>query len=546
MVRGLAIIPALGAVLGACADDGMIDKPAACGLGTSAALSIVDRQIVGPAAPYPADLGLRAREAELSASPAARRAAAWQVVGRVLAPVPLAEPALAGRFGGQPTVPAWHTWYARDDFARVFQRLYGQLGAGGRRARAPFGDDAIGAALDWNRRAVGELEEWPEERYLAYLDAIDTPAEVGGVAGAHRVGYSPGATRHLLAGYARTHACRTGGVPAPWVDEPTRPPRAVERRETVRVDTCGWVELGPYLVADGEAIDVTSAGGGDADLYVRRGERPTVASHDCRSSGGDSAERCTVRGGGPVYVGLFAAAAAEVTVEVGYVEADARDPACVDGELPADAVLVKAEWRRAQFGAALPTYDTSPARMASRLRADGAAAWGPGDGQADPGPDDIYTVTTPDGATFRLAGLHIVSKELEHWLWTTLWWSPEPDTDFGADRPAGIGGPWRHYKMCVATDFAEADGAPSWCSNPYLEAGDGNAATNCIGCHQHGGTALAAEDILGDDRAFPHRGTTRIRNNFATDYLWAVSGGSGDDLASVVQAEIDRWDSIDP
>jgi hypothetical protein len=535
------------ALVGACADDATTDKPAACGLGeASAALSIVDRQIVGAAAAYPADLGLRAREAELAASPAARRAAAWQVIARVLAPVPLAEPRLAAAFGGQPTVPAWHTWYARDDIGRVFQRLYAGLGPDRRRARAPFGDAAIDEALDWNRRAVGELETWPEERYLAYLGAIDEPGEVGGVAGVSHVGYSPGATRHLIAGYARSHACRLGGAPAPWVDEATRPPRAVERREVVRADACGWIELGPYLVAAGEALTVTSAGSGDIDLYVRRGERPSATQHDCRSIGDDSRETCTVGGGGPVHVAVFAAAAGEVTVDVAYLEADARDPACVDGELPPDAVLVKAEWRRAQFGAALPTYDTSAERMASRLRPDGAAAWGPGDGQADPGPDDIYTVTTPDGAVFRLAGLHIVSKELEHWLWTTLWWSPEPDSDFGSDRPAGIGGPWRHYKMCVATDFAEADGTPSWCSNPYLEAGDGNAATNCIGCHQHGGTALTPEAILGDARAFPHHGTTRVRNNFATDYLWAVMGGRGDDLAAIVQAEIDRWDAIDP
>ena len=32
-----------------------------------------------------------------------------------------------------------------------------------------------------------------------------------------------------------------------------------------------------------------------------------------------------------------------------------------------------------------------------------------------------------------------------------------PNTDFGADRPASITGPWKNYKMCVATQYLEGD-----------------------------------------------------------------------------------------
>jgi hypothetical protein len=203
--------------------------------------------------------------------------------------------------------------------------------------------------------------------------------------------------------------------------------------------------------------------------------------------------------------------------------------------------------------------------MASRL-AD-SATWNP-DGAADPSPSDIYTIQLPTGARFRLVGLHVMSKELDHWAWLTLWWSTQPDADFGADRPASVAalpGPWRNYKMCVATSYVERDpdprgsaggslaeslsavhrgpGGPSWCSNPYLEQGPGNAGTNCIGCHQHGGTTLTAESILGTQ---PHHGSTRVRNNFFTDYLWAIQGGLGEDLSALVQAEVDYWDSSDP
>ena len=70
-------------------------------------------------------------------------------------------------------------------------------------------------------------------------------------------------------------------------------------------------------------------------------------------------------------------------------------------------------------------------------------------------------------------------------------------------RIAALPGPWRHYKMCTAVGFDERDpdpeggysgtaptlaqalaavhrgaGAPSWCSNPYLERGAGNAGSD--------------------------------------------------------------------
>src|SRR5262249_2314050 len=157
----------------------------------------------GPAAPYVPDLGLAARDDELRMSIAARRAAAWQVVERVLAPVPLAEPALAATFGGEPTIPAWHTWYAHDDFDRVFAKLYADLGPSGRAARAPLDAATIDAGFAWNAHAVEGLPDWPEQRYLDYLAQIDTPEEAQGVAGANRVSYSPGALRQLIGSYAK-------------------------------------------------------------------------------------------------------------------------------------------------------------------------------------------------------------------------------------------------------------------------------------------------------------------------------------------------------
>jgi hypothetical protein len=186
----------------------------------------------------------------------------------------------------------------------------------------------------------------------------------------------------------------------------------------------------------------------------------------------------------------------------------------------------------------------------------------------DPGPDRIHTIRLRSGDRYRLSGMHILTKELRHWLWITLWWSDRPDTDFGADRPAFIQGVWRHYKMCVVTDFAEQDpdpaggfgrtapslgaalaavhggaGGPTLCSNPYIELGPGVARTNCIGCHQHGGTGADPHRIVSDPVAFPANGRARVRVNFPTDYSWTFDRGDG--LATLLQDTIERYATSD-
>jgi hypothetical protein len=554
-------------VIAGCGDN-IPDKTAACQLGTArGAATVEDRKIIGGAATYDADLGLAARDDELKTSIAARRQAAWNAIAKVLRPVPLAEPMLAAALGGQPSAPAWHTWFARDDFDRVFKKLYRDLGPAGRRARAPLDAATIDAGFDWNTHALDELTvDWPLSRYLAYLAAIDTPDKAQGIGGANRVGYSPGAMRQLIHSYTNQYACRIAPAPDPFAPDPVRAGEIVDEAEHLVLDACEWHRLGPYQAAAGDKLRVTTHGDGDADIYIERGEAPDPQTYDCRSNGSDSDESCAVDGGGPVYVAVFGAVPSTIDVSIEYLTEDVALPTCLDGPMPRDAVLVKADWHRKLPGDTLPIFDTSGARMASRLATD--ADWSTGDGAADPDSSSIYTVVLPTGQVFRMPALHVMTKELDHWLWITMWWSPDPDTDFGADRPAAIAalpGPWRNYKMCVSSAYVEGDpdprggqpgtlgdalaavhggvGAPTWCSNPYLELGAGNAATNCIGCHQHGGTELVPEDILA---TMPHHGATRVRNNFFTDYLWAIKGGRGEELSAIVQAEVDYWDANDP
>jgi hypothetical protein len=159
----------------------------------------------------------------------------------------------------------------------------------------------------------------------------------------------------------------------------------------------------------------------------------------------------------------------------------------------------------------------------------------------------------------RLAGLHIATKELRDWMWITLFWSDTPGADFGADRPADLTGPFGSYKMCTVVAYDEEDpgeitpsadrasleaahaatrdfGPRTWCSNPYLEHGRGNAKTNCIGCHQHGGTRHTSSTVLEGPMAFPDGSRAKSRSNFPADYLFVTSTGL--ELGTLFQAKV--------
>jgi len=406
-----------------------------------------DRKILGVPAPYPADPSLRGRQDELDGSMAARRAVAWATVRKVLQPIPLADP----RLPAGASVPRFQTWYAKDDFVRMWKQLYKDLGTDGRKARAPLPGSAIDAIYDWNAHMVDALPTWPADRYAQYVAKLTTDEDWMAEGAGHRVSYSPAVMTHLYANYGRVLGCMNS------IDSiaPAAPPVSPDN-----------------------------------------------------------------------FTG------------------------CFDSEFPVGAGVVKAQWRRAEFGAKLPTFDTSPDGL--RRRWDAGANWEvplDGEGSDDPGAERIHTVRLPNGNVFRLVGLHVITKELRKWLWVTIWWAPDGDGDFGADRPADLEADpiFRHYKMCVVTAHDERDPSqppgPTWCSNPYLERGAGNARTNCIGCHQHGGTSLLPETIIGDETHFPANGRTEMRANFPTDYSWALT--REDNLARVIADEVAYYDSFE-
>jgi hypothetical protein len=231
---------------------------------------------------------------------------------------------------------------------------------------------------------------------------------------------------------------------------------------------------------------------------------------------------------------------------------DANDPPpsdtnfapCVGEEFPPDAAIVKARW--VPDTGPLAVHDTSAASLTRVLSSE---EWNDATTPASPGPESIYTMRLSSGLRSRLVGLHITTKELRDWMWISMFWSDatNANADFGADRPPEITGPWSGYKMCTVVDYDEADtgaggdaletslaaalaatrgfGEHSWCSNPYLEQGPHNAKTNCIGCHQHGGSRATTEDILNGPGAFPDGARARVRSNFPADYTFVTSTG---------------------
>jgi hypothetical protein len=231
-------------------------------------------------------------------------------------------------------------------------------------------------------------------------------------------------------------------------------------------------------------------------------------------------------------------------------------------EFPRSAVMVKTTWRPLETGLIQRGTWPRPARRAM------------------PAPNSVYTLTSDTGERMALTGIHFVTKDVREWVWVTLWWDPQPNDDFGSDRPASIAqynnGVWANYKMCATGSFEEGDRAPwshftdpslsaalrgvhtemdalvqrtsknwpavwnaiprlskqtTWCSNPNLETHSGNGRTNCIGCHQYPNTfneakgevtrfddTLAVGDRVSD---FPQDGRAQYRENFPAEFAWS-------------------------
>ena len=477
---------------------------------------------------------------------------------RVVAGVGLAEPLPNGP--ARPVIPRFQTWYDLEDERRVFDVLYSGMTKAERAARAPLSAEEIEAGFADDVDGVDDLESWPKERYLEYVADVDSEARVAGLGGISRVSYSPAAARHFIESYPRILACRETDAPPAEAEGPIEPISTA--LAAAEVPACATSEIGRYWVGYDETLRATLEDGAAGAIDLRPADGDASAER-CTAEAG---ERCEVRGPGTfVLRGTAKDEAMQASVRLTRIAPRPAWAACLEGPFDLDAVVIKADWRRAQFDFKVPVHPTSATDLAGIMSSD--ASWEHPVTDADPDASHIHTVTTPNGNIYRMSGMHIMTKELDHWVWITLWWAPDPDEDFGADRPASLSQSiWKNYKMCVTTAFAEGEpdpsggydedhpsiaraleavyrgvGGPTWCSNPYIELGEGNAATNCVGCHQHAGTPLTSELIISDGTNYPAHGSTQLRNNFPTDYSWAVN--RGDKLGQLFQDEEDYWAS---
>lgn len=525
-----------------------------------------DRYLLGRGAAYEGDPATASRADVLRGSQRARRELGWQVALRVLSPTTLP----TGTGLPETTTPAFRTWYDIEDLRRLFHHAYEGIGAERRATRDAFDDTELDETFGWNVTAVDALGTWTPDRWATYLASLDDAAALGGVGGVRRIGLSPGAARHAVASYAGVIDCMQNGAPPAFVASGDVTQRLV--RESVALGRCEVRTFGPYYVTEGGRLEATLEGDadelGDASLTVLRATATTSEPSSevlCTASG---ATPCDVAGPAVVFVQAASGARgldAMVDVEL---HTAAPAPGCLVGPFPLDAATIAAHWQRGD-GLTMPSYDTSAAALRRHLEGD--ATWGSGDAQVDPGPEAIYTVRTDVGSTFRLAAMHIRARELDHWVNVTLWWSPEPDTDFGADRPAAfasLGAPFDHYKMCVSLSFEERDpdasggfatdaptlgaalrevyegvGGPTWCSNPYIDASPGLARGNCVGCHQHALSGVRPGAIATDEAHYPHSGRTAMRNNEPSDGCWGFD--AGDTLGSAFLETVTYWDAND-
>jgi hypothetical protein len=128
-----------------------------------------------------------------------------------------------------------------------------------------------------------------------------------------------------------------------------------------------------------------------------------------------------------------------------------------------------------------------------------------------------------------LVAAHVSTPEIPDWVWATFWWHDQPhEAPFGADRPKGIAGVFRQYRMQVTYSGdtpRQPDGSPHVMFNPYLEAvySDG-LRSNCVGCHQRAVISPAGNGpVLPIIRGQLSRQDPFFAGKVRLNFLWSLA-----------------------
>lgn len=142
---------------------------------------------------------------------------------------------------------------------------------------------------------------------------------------------------------------------------------------------------------------------------------------------------------------------------------------------------------------------------------------------------DVFGDNRPlqEGDYVVFAGTHLTTKEIDDWVWATLWWHDRPDAGpFAADRPDTVKNVWRNYLMSASYDLnlpLEPDGKPHITFNPWLEAGFSNGiVSNCMNCH-HRASVPPPPSFLPIFRGNPDPTDPAYTPGLLrTDFLWSI------------------------
>lgn len=123
---------------------------------------------------------------------------------------------------------------------------------------------------------------------------------------------------------------------------------------------------------------------------------------------------------------------------------DTNFTSCLSEEFPADAAIVKTTWVSGDPGAEMPIYDMSASAIGTRLRGEiDDSGRGRGTRKATPNAASMYTVAFDNGKVYHLSGMHLVTKELRHWMWTSIFWGPNPRRRLRCQSACRHRGAWR-------------------------------------------------------------------------------------------------------
>lgn len=248
---------------------------------------------------------------------------------------------------------------------------------------------------------------------------------------------------------------------------------------------------------------------------------------------------------------LYSTASAQHILSEFYPLTDClRDPSknsdsrvtCLGKEFPMGSYIVKFQWRRLEGSKGIPVPLTSNEDLAQLYQhsyewKQFSMSWVRPELILNIGPKESYA----------LVGVHLMEKTTRDWVWISAWWSPEDSSNFAEDRPNTLISKWlKKAKLCIVDahkDQAEKtfENHPSlsrayqitnefnegysWCSNPYIEHGAGNAKTNCMGCHQYAGQNLNPLDLLKASITDPLVILKQDNDQVPLDYSWSIIQG---------------------